>query len=446
MTSLADASKDGAIASRGILTAIYKCMLVAAGMLLLLAVGGNFHTLLMVLGLATVSFTLAELAVRHASETSRGRLALLVVPGSFLAIVLLNMSGWIGTLTGSANVSEKLILFLAAPFYFLSISGYVSDVIAGKRSQVRYLDYLVYVTLPFKLLAGPLEPPGLLRQIELLRPRFSFVRVLAAWPWIVLGAFMKFAIANRLNPISNLSATDPISALLTATVFELKFYFDFAGYSFIAYGLALSTGLKISQNFNHPFFSPNVVVFWRRWHMSLGRFLSRYILEPNLRHLKGRRSKEIFAAGIFLVSAMWHGGTPNYLLWGIFHGLCYWIYIRFIKHKEVHLGLAILSMLVFFVLGRLLATDVDTLRLVAKISNILNPLAYFATVSYETDQSEMLAIALGGGFLVLEAVTLRRYGLHRPYHFFRKPFVALGMLVLLLLVAMPSGALLYARV
>ena len=124
----------------------------------------------------------------------------------------------------------------------------------------------------------------------------SLVRVTAAWPWLALGTVMKFVIGNRLTPAVTLGDTHPTVALLTAAIFELKFYFDFAGYSFIGYGGALLFGFRISRNFTHPFLASNVVLFWRRWHMSLGRFLARYLLMTLVRCSRWARSSSANAS------------------------------------------------------------------------------------------------------------------------------------------------------
>lgn len=158
------------------------------------------------------------------------------------------------------------------------------------------LDFFTYVALPFKLLAGPLEPPSFIRQLQQWQPRFSLVRVTAAWPWLALGTVMKFVIGNRLTPAVTLGDTHPTVALLTAAIFELKFCFDFAGYSFIGYGGALLFGFRISRNFTHPFLASNVVLFWRRWHMSLGRFLARYLLMTLVRCSRWARSSSANAS------------------------------------------------------------------------------------------------------------------------------------------------------
>jgi alginate O-acetyltransferase complex protein AlgI len=429
----------------------YKILLIISGFATLLLFGGEFESIFMLFFLATLSFHYSKWVNGFASLETRDNIFRWAVPLCFVVIVTFNISGFIGTLAGSNGGAENFVLFLGAPFYFLSIAACLADIASRKRPCPTYVDFLVYVVLPFKLLAGPLERPSLLNRISDLKWRFRQTQLLISWPWVTLGAFMKFVIANRLNPASNLNEIDPISVLLTASIFELKFYFDFAGYSFMAYGLALACGIKITLNFIHPFFAANVVLFWRRWHISLGRFLSRYILDRNIRFIKHRKLRELFVASIFLVSAMWHGGTVNYLIWGLFHSLCYYFYVKSFWRYSVPKPISILSMISFLVIGRFLATDSQSDRLLAKIINLLNPLSYLQYLhnphlAYSMDSSEFNAILLAFLFLCMEYYSIKRYGLMRPYHFFRKPIVSLSMLIFLLCTSRGSMSLLYARI
>lgn len=431
----------------------FKLFLSFSGFYLLGSISGSTYTVIALGGCAVFSYGFAYLLNSKIDSNYCKFVGRSVVPVALLSIVLLNMTGLIGTLTGTADVTQQsYALLLAAPFYLLSAAAFVAEVALKKLPLPGFLDYLTYLALPFKLLAGPLELPRLLLRLKHLSPRFTWWRFSAAWPWITLGAFMKFVIANRLSPSTNISLTDPVSSLITAAVFELKFYFDFAGYSFIGYGAALAFGLSINQNFAHPFFAPNVVIFWRRWHMSLGRFLSRYILEPNLALFSSRQTKIIFASGIFFVSALWHGGTGNYVLWGLFHGACYFFYVQYIKRQDIPSLIGLMTMISFFVLGRFLAIDSDVPRLMEKVSSLFGaPSAASHTSvhsipSYFFSSQEIKALVAAAVFLNLEAISLRLYTVNRPYHLFRKPIAAFCILIAYLILGIDSGALLYARI
>jgi D-alanyl-lipoteichoic acid acyltransferase DltB (MBOAT superfamily) len=380
--------------------------------------------------------------------------ARLAVPVAFVLLVAMNVFGLVGTLTGaqsSFDVGASSAL-IAMPFYLLAAAAFVADMAEHRGLLPSRLDHAVYIALPFKLLAGPLEQPRLIEQIRHWRFRLSFPRFLVAWPWIAMGAFMKFVVANRLDPARNLVFTDPATSFLTAAVFELKFYFDFAGYSFMAYGTALTLGFRITQNFNHPFLAPNVVLFWRSWHISLGRFLSRYVLEPNLSLWKGRQAKVLFASGIFLVSAMWHGGTLNYLLWGLFHATVYYVYVQWIKRRGLPRPLGLIAMGLFFVFGRMFAIDANGARLLERVSNYFTPSTWaWQLGSNAADQpffftTEVRSLGLAVLFIGLEVLSRHIYPTRRGYHLLRRPWHALVLTLLFVLMGVDTGTLLYARI
>lgn len=438
-----------------LIACVVKVALCVGGGWLLTSVSRTYWPAMLLLGIGLISHAAGRWLYKRRRDGVNVAVARSAVPVAFLLIVLLNVTGLIGTLTGGGStlLAGASPLLLAMPFYLLGGAAFLVEMAHQRRSLPvpRLLDYLVYLALPFKLLAGPLETPQLLKQIAQYRARWSSSQFVVGWSWLVLGACMKYVIANRLDPARHIAEIGPLVSFLTAAIFELKFYFDFAGYSFMAYGASIAVGLRISRNFDHPFLASNIVLFWRRWHMSLGRFLGRYVLEPNLSLWKGRNQKLVFASSIFLVSAMWHGGTLNYLLWGLFHGLCYYVYGQWLRRREIPAGIGVLSMLLFFVFGRMFAIDADSGRLLQRLVGFLTPSAYrnelwpwHGDIPFLTGP-EMRALMAASLFLALEVISSRRHP-GRAYHLFRRPVANLVLLLLFVLAGTDTGALLYARI
>jgi alginate O-acetyltransferase complex protein AlgI len=430
-----------------------KALLSSAGLLLLYGVSKSLLAPAILLASSGVVFAIAA-RVRHIEHRGlSGALTRLTVPATLLSIVVLNVAGVIGTLTGSRSsaASAASAAFVALPFYALSHAAFITEIAARRMPLPRFIDFLTYACLPMKLLAGPIELPDLIARIQTWRPSWRTIQLLHAWPWIALGAFMKFVIASRLEPSKSLSLTDPIGSFLTAMSFELKFYFDFAGYSFLAFGFAAACGIRISQNFRHPFLARNIVLFWRSWHMSLGRYLSRYLLDPNVRNIRGKTPKLVFASTIFLASAMWHGGTVNYLLWGLFHGICYFSYVTLKHELPRRVSLSVLAMFLFFVFGRMLAIDSDTSRVMTRLASFLalpwhGEGANSDILWKSFTRSEVFAVLLAVLFLTAEIVSTHRFANPRGYHLFRKPWVAGALMVAFLLLGIDASELLYARI
>lgn len=434
---------------------INKIFLIFFGFFVLYLVSKTFLSLVLIF---TVS--LLTLLVSHFKNfidpNHKQKFERVCVPLSFSILVLFNIFGYIKTLTGTIDYNTSAhLLFVGITFYILSAGAYIADnkIVYNKANLINeYIDLLLYLILPFKLLAGPLENPQIIKQFNNITLNIikSHSRYLYSFTWISLGIFMKFCIASRLTPTNLLILSDPVGSFICAFIFELKFYFDFAGYSFLVFGFAKLFGLNLTLNFNHPFTANNVVEFWHKWHISLGKFLQRYILIKNLGAFKSRMTKAIFASSIFLVSAMWHGGTLNYFYWGLFHGLVYLFYIQNFKFKKIPKSIGILSMFMFFVFGRMIAIDINSGRVVDKFIN------YFVISNYNFDINYLIQIfSLGFSqkfilvvifiFLFFEFYQTKFYK-KNSYHFFRKPLISISLFIISILFGFNSLELLYARI
>ena len=152
---------------------------------------------------------------------------------------------------------------------------------------------------------------------------------------IVHGLFKKFVMAQVLYPYILSSQPDRLSGmgLLGAVsglyAYAFYFYFDFAGYTDLALGCARLIGIELPENFNNPFLKRNIRELWANWHMSLTSWLVDYIYWPIVRKFRGIdyfRRHPIFLSNLgmiitFIACGMWHGETPNFFLWGAYHGI-----------------------------------------------------------------------------------------------------------------------------
>ena len=110
-------------------------------------------------------------------------------------------------------------------------------------------------------------------------------------------------------------------AWLGAFGYSFQLYFDFAGYSLMAMGLGQMLGLYVPRNFDHPYISGSMAEFWRRWHMTLGRWFKKYLYFPLGGSRKGEVRTYINIIAVFLVSGLWHGANWTFILWGFLHGM-----------------------------------------------------------------------------------------------------------------------------
>ena len=139
----------------------------------------------------------------------------------------------------------------------------------------------------------------------------------------IIGLSKKVLLADELNVIlTDIGVSlniDTGTAWLMVLVYGLRIYFDFAGYSDMALGIAQMFGIYLPKNFDKPYLSGSITEFWNRWHISLGNWLKHYVYFPLGGNRKGNVFLNLFV--VFVISGLWHGNTKLYLYWGVAHGL-----------------------------------------------------------------------------------------------------------------------------
>ena len=140
-----------------------------------------------------------------------------------------------------------------------------------------------------------------------------------AVPLLALGLCYKLVFADNLAVFEMRGSLEPYAIWLTCLLFGLRIYFDFAGYSFIAMGLARLFGVELSLNFRAPYSAGDIREFWQRWHITLSTWFRDYLYIPMGGSRRGSTSLNLFV--VFLVSGFWHGAGLNFIFWGAWHGL-----------------------------------------------------------------------------------------------------------------------------
>ena len=218
-----------------------------------------------------------------------------------------------------------IILPIGLSFHTFQAISYVVEVYRGKQiPEKSYGIYALYVMFFPQLVAGPIErPQNLLHQFH-EEKQFSFDNFYAGLKLVLWGLFMKSVIADRLAmPVDTVfnshSHWGGFAVFMAAMFFNVQVYCDFAGYSFMAIGIAQIMGFKLMQNFNLPYFSKNIAVYWTRWHISLSSWFRDYVFIP----LGGNRGSGLMFTRniliVFALSGFWHGANYTFIAWGLFH-------------------------------------------------------------------------------------------------------------------------------
>ncbi len=216
---------------------------------------------------------------------------------------------------------------LGISFFTFHVISYLVDVhrraIPAERSRI---DFFTYVALFPHLIAGPIVRyaeigPQLKARGRTLEGMTLGLRLFA------LGLAQKLLIADQLAPVADrIFAADPqalpaLAAWGGLACFTLQIFFDFAGYSTMAIGLALMLGIRFPRNFDRPYAARSVTEFWRRWHMTLSRWLRDYLYIPLGGSRKGRLATGRNLVLTFLACGLWHGAAWTFVAWGAWHGL-----------------------------------------------------------------------------------------------------------------------------
>ncbi len=230
-------------------------------------------------------------------------------------------------LFGEPFTPWSIVLPLGVSFFTFQQVSYLLDVRRGQAADYDFLDFACYVCFFPHLIAGPI-----IRHHELI-PQFAQLvskhidRELIARGLVlfVLGLIKKVWLADQLAPFADagFAHTAPSVAMAwqAALAYSLQLYFDFSGYSDMALGLAGMFGLSLPINFDAPYRAVSIRDFWRRWHMTLSRFLRDYLYIP----LGGSRAGPIrayaAALGTMLLCGLWHGAGWTFIAWGGLHGV-----------------------------------------------------------------------------------------------------------------------------
>jgi len=356
-----------------------------------------------------------------------------------------------GILGLGINSFSNMVIPIGLSFYSFQAISFVIDTLVHKEPLPGFLNFMNFASFFPQIVAGPIERrQDLLPQMESFRFRWNAAAIDQGVPWIVIGLFFKICLSDNLALYFDPSSTtNPFSIWLNNIIFGFRIYYDFAGYSFVALGIARCFGISLTLNFASPYLSTNAQEFWRRWHISLSTWFRDYVYLP----LGGSRTKVWFLSIIlvFVVSGIWHGAGWNFILWGLLWAI-FLVIFHLCRRARLHPFLgwgitmlaALLGWLCFY------ETRVDVLLL--KLATTLNPFNY--TFSHlkmaisSVDSTELFVlgvfILLSIATLFVEWLSLRNTG--EPYSYLKKPPVlcVLVILTVLLSVAKKNDFLYFA--
>lgn len=256
--------------------------------------------------------------------------------GLLIVTILLNVAvlGWFKYLDfGIENINAilgkswltplEIALPIGISFYTFQILSYQVDCYKGKiKRQVTFIEFATYICMFPQLVAGPIV---LFEEVEanLQEREVTVEKIEDGLKWFTFGLGLKVLLANSIYTLWNtiLSAgtigLGASVAWLGAIAYTFQIYFDFWGYSLMALGLGKMLGFTLPENFKQPYISKSIAEFWRRWHITLGRWFREYVYIPLGGNRKGKIRTIVNLFVVWALTGLWHGASWNFVIWGI---------------------------------------------------------------------------------------------------------------------------------
>jgi len=252
-------------------------------------------------------------------------------------------------LTGVELAIGAIVLPLGISFFTFTQIAYLVDTCRDQSPQPKFAPYLLFVTFFPHLIAGPIyHHKEMLPQFARLGAYRLNARDLAAGSTIfALGLFKKVVFADGVAPFADHmfgaaaagAAPGMVAAWCGTVAYALQIYFDFSGYSDMAIGLARMFGVALPLNFASPYKARSMIEFWRRWHMSLSRFLRDYLYIALGGNRRGRFRTQFNLCITMLLGGLWHGANWTFVAWGAVHGAMLMLNHAW-RHARVGTGIA----------------------------------------------------------------------------------------------------------
>jgi len=225
---------------------------------------------------------------------------------------------------------KQILLPLGISFFTFQQIGYLVDVYRNEVTEVDFVNYALFVSFFPQLIAGPIvSQADMMPQFKTIKDRkIDSEQISRGLVLFILGLSKKVLVADTFGKAvdagyASMANMGGLDCFLIMIWYTLQLYFDFSGYCDMARGLARMLGFDIAINFDSPYKSTNIIEFWKKWHITLTRFFTKYVYIPLGGNRKGNARMLLNILIIYFLSGLWHGAGYNYILWGMIHGVAY---------------------------------------------------------------------------------------------------------------------------
>ena len=232
-------------------------------------------------------------------------------------------------LTGSSYALKHIVLPIGISFFTFQLIAFLVDSYRGETKQYDIINYLLFITFFPQLIVGPIIHHGeIVPQFEnKANLKINYDNVAKGIFLFSIGCAKKILLADPMTTnaqefFNNIGSNpDLLLTWFSSIEYTISYYFDLSGYADMAIGLGLMFNIVIPQNFDSPYKARNFQDYWRRWHMTLSRFLSNYIFRSVYKRDVKWRNYYIATMVTFFVSGFWHGAGWTFVVWGLVNGI-----------------------------------------------------------------------------------------------------------------------------
>lgn len=237
----------------------------------------------------------------------------------------------LSALSGASFQLAPIFLPLAISFFTFQQVAFLVDAYRGETHEYNFLHYCLFITFFPQLIAGPIVHhkeiiPQFARD-EIYEPQMGKIAV--GLTLFIIGLFKKVVIADGValyaTPVFRFAdqggTLSFVEAWCGALAYTFQLYYDFSAYSDMAIGIGALFGIKLPLNFNSPYKANNIIEFWRRWHMTLSRFLRDYLYIALGGNRKGTPRRYVNLMLTMVLGGLWHGAGWSFVIWGALHGV-----------------------------------------------------------------------------------------------------------------------------
>lgn len=281
------------------------------------------------------NYLLGEILTKHKKDNQR---KLVMILGITINILILGYFKYANFFVDNASALfhsdfhlNTIILPLAVSFFTLQQIAYLIDIYRSEVVKHSFIHYCLFITFFPKLISGPI-----VRFNEMMpqvmkdhMPHLTVENIVIGFTVLFLGLFKKVILADSIGacatPVFDAAAggvaVSFFNSWIGALSYTFQLYFDFSGYCDMAIGIGLMFGIRLPLNFYSPYKATSIIDFWRRWHMTLSRFLRDYLYIPLGGNRKGLPRQMINLLMVMAIAGFWHGAGLTFIVWGILHGL-----------------------------------------------------------------------------------------------------------------------------